>query len=352
MLRKKNWLKSINWCLGLILGLSLFGVSLMAQAETSNFSVRPELPKNQVDRDLGYFDLKVAPKQTQTLSIILVNADKVAHQYDIATNLATTGDNGTIVYSNADPEIDPSLQFNIANAVTGPKTVTVPAQRSKKVTLKLTVPEKRFYGVVLGGINVQQRLATPKKGQAGVSVRNRFSYVIGLQLREQAKPTIKPELKLLGAGSHKVGYQTYISAHLQNPQAVVMSNLKIESYVTKVGSSKQQLKTTKSQFKVAPNSRFYFNLGDGSQRLTPGKYQLHLQVKAADGTGQWRFTKAFTVKSTQTKSSEQSTTTTALPDKPVKQTNWGLIGGLIAVIVVLVGLIIWVLSRNRHRRRH
>jgi len=342
-------MKRFSWMMGLVIGLSWLSLSGFAQADTNKFSVQAQLPSNQINRKVGYFDLKVKPKQTQRLIIKINNTDKVAHTYDLATNLAITGDSGTIVYSQQHPKVDSSLAFNITDATTTPAKVNVPARTIKRVTIRLSVPTKPFSGVALGGINVQQRLATDgKHKKAGVSLQNRFAYVIGLQLRETKKLSIKPNLKLLSAGPRQMNYRNYITAQLQNPKPVIIHDLKVTSYVTKTGQAKQLLKTSKAAMVMAPNSNFYFALGDGSKALQAGRYQLHLTADSKKGKYHWQFTKAFTIKANKANQLNQTAVTQPAP-KPA--TNWWLIGGLIGIIVILLGLIGWLLIRNRKAKR-
>ncbi|MFC6181650.1 DUF916 and DUF3324 domain-containing protein [Lactiplantibacillus daowaiensis] len=338
-------LKNTPWLVLTALILAWLGFSQPTQASTNHFSVQTELPSNQVNKKVSYFDLKVSPKQNQTIYIKIKNHDKIAHTYTVATNLATTNDNGVIIYNDLRSKPDSSLTFNIADAVAGKQTVQVAAKSTKRIGIKLELPVTPFKGVALGGINIyQQSTNQDDQPKSGLSLQNKFGYVIGLQLREQTKVTVKPDLKLLTVGPRQVNHRNYVNAKLQNPHANLLHGLKVTSYVTKVGSTKQLLKTTKSQLEMAPNSHFNFALGDGTTELTAGNYQLHLKSSAENGAYQWRFTKKFTVTAAKAKQLKQTT----LPDT-MPPTNWRLIAFLVSIIVLLLALVIWLLIRHRRQ---
>lgn len=338
-------MKKWQWAASLLVGLScLGGWWQTAQAESNHYSVRAVLPSNQVNKKLTYFDLLVKPGKTQTVTVRINNKDTKSHQYDVTTNLASTSDAGQLVYNQTVKNPDASLQFNLATATSKVKTVTVPAKKAKLVNLKVKLPEKQFPGIALGGINIVQHATADKKSnKQSVSITNQFAYTLGIQLRETKKLTVKPELNLLSAEPLQVNYQNYVVAKLQNSRAVIMHDLKVNSYVTKQGSDKKLLKTVKENMTMAPNSHFNFALGDGSKALAAGNYTLHLKASAENGKYHWQFTKKFTV--TQTKAAKAAINETGT------NTNWTLVAILGGVIVILIAVIVWILMRNRRKSK-
>jgi len=337
-------LRKLSWILGVLVGGLLLGWTTPVQAEKNHFTVTPELPKNQVDKENFYFDLKMKPEQEQTIYVNIHNGDTQAHTYDVVTNLATTSNNGMINYDAVSEKPDKSLPFNIAEATTNTRKVKVKANSTKRVGITIEMPKKSFDGVALGGVNVHQHIKKKAKSESGVtaSTQNQFGYTIGLQLREQDKLTVKPDMKLLYAGPKNLNGYNHIVAQLQNPRAAIMRDLKVSSYVTKSGSSKKLLKTTREGMKMAPNSNFYYALGDGEQQLKPGKYTLYLQADSEEGKYQWEFKKDFTISGAKARQLNNLAI-----NKPVKVTNWWLVGGLAAVILALLGWIIWLLRKRR-----
>ncbi|MFB9769009.1 DUF916 and DUF3324 domain-containing protein [Lactiplantibacillus modestisalitolerans] len=333
--------KTLQWLL-VLLGMVAVGTALTAQADNLNYAVTANLPENQINDQVSYFDLKVKPGQKQDLTIQIKNNDEQAHRYQVSPNLAVTNDNGVIDYSQAKAKADQSLKFNLKTALSAKQTVTVPAKSAKTVTIKLALPTKAFDGIALGGINVVQELADQNQQSGGVALQNQYAYVIGLQLREKTTTNRKPNMRLHAVKARQLNYRNYVTANLQNDQPVIMRHLKIKSTVTKAGKTKPVLTTTKENLSMAPNSNFNFAIGDGQQALQPGKYTLHLTAKADEG--QWKFTKNFTISNRQAK--KLNDTSVATQQSP--NYLWWFVG-LGAVIVLLLALVIWLILRNRRR---
>lgn len=82
----------------LLLSISM-GVT--SQASEINFNVRAILLENQRSKVISYFDLRVVPGETQTLSVELTNDTEDVTVYASA-NSAITNDNGIVDYSYND----------------------------------------------------------------------------------------------------------------------------------------------------------------------------------------------------------------------------------------------------------
>jgi len=336
-------MKKFSWIFGMLFGVCCFWGSITAQAEKNHFSVQAELPTNQINHDAGYFDLMMKPGQQQTVYVRIYNGDEKDHVYDVITNIAMTSNSGSISYSEVEPILDKSVAFNVAEATNNHKGVVVKANTTKRVGITIEMPKKSFEGIALGGINILQQVKQEKnKSSSGFSLQNQFGYVLGLKLQEQKKNTVKPDMKLLSAGPRQINGYNHIVAQLQNPRATIMENLKVSSYVTKNGDSKKLLKTTKEKMRMAPNSNFYYALGDGQKQLKPGKYTLYLNADSEKGKYKWNFKKEFTI--TAQKARKLNKTSVIQPEKV---TNWWLVGGLAVVILALLGWIIWLLRTRR-----
>ncbi|AVK61421.1 cell surface protein [Lactobacillus sp. CBA3605] len=339
-------MKKIFWQLSVILSVMFGSLTMVAKADNLNYSVAAELPDNQVNTDVSYFDLKVSPGQTQDLTIKIKNKDSQAHTYIVSPNRASTNSNGVIDYSRYQAKADASLKFDIKQALPKRQKVDVPAKSTKAVTIKLSVPKKAFTGIALGGINVTQEDTATAKKSSGMTIENQYAYVIGLQLHETTSETIKPNMKLLGIKAKQINYQNYVTANLQNNQPVIMHRLKIKSYVTGVNSTKKLLTTNKENMAMAPNSNFNFAIGDGKQPLKAGKYTLHLTATADNGKYKWQFTRNFTI----SQQKADSLNKTAVGQVQQRNYFWWFVG-LGVIIVALLGLIIWLLLKNRRRNQ-
>jgi uncharacterized ferredoxin-like protein len=338
-------MKTKLWQLVLLMGVFFGSLTMVAKADNLKYTVTADLPKNQITEKVSYFDLKVKPGQKQTLTIRIKNSDSQSHRYVVSPNRAITNDNGVIDYSHANAKADSSAQFDLNTALSGKQTVDVPAKTTKKVAIKLSVPKQEFKGIALGGISVTQAVSAAKKS-SGMTIQNQYAYVIGMQLQETETIKIKPVMKLLSVQAKQINYQNYVTATLQNTQPVIMHGLKIKSYVTAVDGTKKVLATTKDHLAMAPNSRFNFAIGDGKEPLKAGNYTLHLAASASDGKYKWNFTRNFTISEQKAKQLNDS----AVGQKQQPNYFWWFVA-LGAVIIALLGAVIWLLVKNR-RRNH
>lgn len=212
----------------------------------------------------------------------------------MAVNRAATNRNGVIDYSDHNKKADKSLKYNIEDLTSKPRKVTVPAKTSQIVNIELTAPAKKFDGVVLGGVRVMQLDSTTASKKKGVTLTNRFAYVIGLQLKSNTE-AVKPDLHLLKVIPKQLNYRNYITATLQNDQPTIMRDFNVTAVVTKRDQTKKIINYKKESMAMAPNSNFALPLGDKGYQLEPGKYTLNLKANADSKKYSWKFDRDFTI---------------------------------------------------------
>ena len=83
---------------------------LFCRSKRNNFFCKAILPDNQRTKETSYFDLRVAPNQTQKLQIELTNQTANDITVLASANAAITNDNGLADYSHAETK-DPSAPF-------------------------------------------------------------------------------------------------------------------------------------------------------------------------------------------------------------------------------------------------
>nr|WP_243673755.1 DUF916 domain-containing protein [Lactiplantibacillus plantarum] len=98
-----RWKQIGQWWL-LVLALLLGGLlgSLPGQAASntpaSGFILTPLLPKDQLDKQAGYFNMKVTPGTTSTFRVSVSNPGKSAITLQVTPVNATTSDAGSVAY--------------------------------------------------------------------------------------------------------------------------------------------------------------------------------------------------------------------------------------------------------------
>lgn len=322
----------------------LFPMKVQAAQSTVNYSVTPQLTEDQVDKSVGYYDLKMRPNQKKMIKFKINNNSDQTQSYKIEINRATTDVNGVIVY-NVHGVYNPYAKYNIEDLVTYPKEISVPAKSSKEVSVNIAMPNGNFDGELLGGILVEENNQVSNKAYKGISIKNKYNYVLGLQL-QQNTDVIKPNLKLIRA-YQKVTNTNQISVYgeIVNDVARVEKNVNVIAKVTPKNSSKTVLSSTNQKMSIAPDSRFDYPIKVNSltgvnknKRLKPGQYTMYLNIKANNGN-QWKLHRNFTVTAQQNKKINRK-----VPNNG--NSIWIIISAIVAMLVI-AGSVIYIYRKRR-----
>ncbi|KRM72960.1 DUF916 and DUF3324 domain-containing protein [Lacticaseibacillus brantae] len=328
---KKWW-----WFLVLIVGIWV-GQPQHLAAAGADFTIKSQIPENQIDKKASYYDLLVKPGTTQKLSVVVENAGNKTRKFRVAPNTAFTNDNGVIEYSRENYIPDRSAKTTLSKLMSKAQTVSVAAGESKTVTFTLTVPKSGIDGSVLGGFYVtpEEEESTAK---SGMSIQNQFAMVIGIQLRENTT-TQSPELKLGTVEAALHNSQTAIKANVRNVVPVHFGQMTITAKVTKSGSSDVLYQSTRKNLEMAPNSNFDYSILMKDKAYQAGDYTLNLVAKSGKKT--WTLTKGFTIK---------AETARELNKKAGIETTdytWLYIGGAVVLLAVIAGLAFYLGRRKR-----
>ena len=165
-----------------------------------------------------------------------------------------------------------------------------------------------------------------------MQIKNKYSYVIGLQLRENTNE-VKPVMELNDIKPVLLNYRTAVTANLQNTEATIMKDVSINAKVMKKGSEKVLHETDKKGLSMAPNSNFDFPINWDNQSLDAGTYRLKLIAQS--GEDKWEFDKEFTI------SAKDSTDLNKEAVELEKtEPNWILIISVVAGITIFLILVI------------
>ena len=305
-----------------ILSLAALGGGHIALADGANFTVMPTLTgiPNQIDQNVGYFDLLLKPNQKQDLPFTLYNSAATTIKVKTTFGTAFTSSSGTVDYTPNLVKPDPSMKLNLKDYIKLPQTVSIPARTKVDVTAHLTMPATSFQGVMAGGFNFEDAGSdSPKQKTSGVTIQNRFRYVIGLVV-QNTKNQVAPTLSLGTVKPDQVNGRNVISANLTDSAPAYLMNMNTQATVTKYGDKAVKYTYNNANMEMAPNSNFNLAIpvsiqgvlnGQTSKPLTPGKYHLKMTVyggKDDKGTYQtlvngqvtkydyrWIFDKDFTI---------------------------------------------------------
>ncbi|MBT2615247.1 MULTISPECIES: DUF916 and DUF3324 domain-containing protein [unclassified Bacillus (in: firmicutes)] len=324
----------------LLIGLGFVSNNKVAFAGTMEYSVKANIPKNQVNKKLTYFDLKMAPGSKQTISLTVKNTSSEEKKIMIEPNSAITNQNGVIDYSKHGHKKDSSLKYAFSDLISPKQEITMKGKETKKVPFTIQMPKESFDGIILGGFYVHEINKEDKKKENNkVQIKNEFSYVIGVKLTETDE-VVKPKLKLNEVQAGLMNYRTVVTANLQNTEAVIINNLDVNARITKEGKKEKLHSTKKSKLSMAPNSNFDFPITWDNQKLEQGKYHLYLTV--TDGNQTWKFDKMFEIKGADAKELNKTAV-------EVEKDYTLIFVGLALLILVLIAIIFFLLRKKRRK---
>ncbi|OEY81690.1 hypothetical protein NT95_09110 [Oenococcus kitaharae] len=336
--------------LTICLGLFLFNFSSahVAHAAELSFSVSTNIPNNQIDKSRSFFDLEMKPSQKQTVTVLLTNNTSQAITVNVGVNAAKTNLNGVIEYGKSSLKNDKSLKYPLEKLVRYPKTVTIPAKQSQAVPFTITMPNKLYKGIVLGGLTFQQKddskASASSSSQKGTVVQNKFVYAVAMILRESAQ-AVKPVLALASAQPNQADGRNLINARILNKKSLLMSSVKVSAKVYRKGQGTPIYSSTIGNMQIAPNNALNYPIYLKGARMQAGSYTARVQVTATayKNPQTWHFSKNFQIKASTAGSLNKSTVEQIKgPDY-----SWVLPAVIIVLLVVMIILLIILLMRRR-----
>ncbi|MBC1575582.1 DUF916 and DUF3324 domain-containing protein [Listeria booriae] len=339
---ERSWVFVKKLMLLFVLPIVLIGVLFhpLSPQAAANFSVTAVIPDNQIDKTKTYFDLRMKPGQKQDLEVVLKNDTDKEITIETNANTAVTNDNGIVDYSQTDPKLDKSLKTPFSSIAKTDDEVVLPKNSSKTIKVIVTMPAESFDGIILGGLQFIEKEGddAKKDGGEGVQIKNRYAYVVGVQLSEN-DTVVEPDMKLHEIKAQQINYRNAVTANLQNPEATLIKPLAIDAKVYKSGDDQVLHQAKRDGLRMAPNSNFNYAIDWENQPLKAGKYRLKMVATSGDKT--WKWDEEFTIKGDDAKKYNETAV-----DLEKDYTWWYIAGGALAVIL-LVFLAFWLGKRSK-----
>lgn len=253
-----------RWALlGLIVCLGL-GMPLKAMASTpqfeGKFSVKAQIPANQIDKEAAYFDLLVEPGQNQKLVVQVWNPGEEPLQVEVETLTAFTNRNGFISYSGSGRQ-DETLpwSFEELTEVQEPLLEISPNSIGQAV-ITLSLPEEEWDGLLLGSIRIAEYI-DPEALEEESGIVHRLSYSIAVRLRENMEE-VEPEVLLGEIETGLVNHKAAIIANIRNTSATIVEDVNVSAKVVRKEDGVPVISLTQEEVELAPNTIFPLSLVD------------------------------------------------------------------------------------------
>ncbi|MGX7264239.1 DUF916 and DUF3324 domain-containing protein [Enterococcus crotali] len=347
-MKKRKWLLFLG-ALNLIVIVFFGNVQKVNANEkdpggATGFTYKVSFPENQMEENIGFYKLKMAPNAHQVIKIALSNPGKEVLTVDVSLNGAKTNQNGVIEYGDSTIENDASLKFDFKEIVTGPKTVELKPGETKDLDLAIQMPETMYEGTIAGGIQLMranQKEETDKKG--GSQIINQYAYVIGLLLQENDQLP-SPNLELNSVKANQDNARNAIFVNFSNIEAAYLNNMTIEVQVTEKNKEAILYERKQTAMRMAPNTFINFPVSMNGEKMVAGKYKAKILVTSDDK--KWSWDQEFTID--QKEADKFNERDVGLVQE--KGINWQLIALIVGGLVVGIALIFIILVMIRKRK--
>lgn len=296
------------------------------------YTYRIEKPDNQLDAEIGYFDLMMTPKQEQKLKINITSLSDKEQTIETTLDSAKTNSNGVIEYNQKNIDKDESMTIDFNNIVTTEKEIVLKPKETKTLEVSIKMPEIAYDGVIAGGLTLKAKDDDTTEKQAnGSRVKNEYAYVIAILLREN-KNEVKPDLAYRKTYAADRNYNNTIFTRIANSVPIYEANMTLEAQISKSGSKEILYEARQTGIEMAPNSYFDFPISMNNEDMVPGKYVA--RVNALIGSQSWNWEEEFEI--TKKDADKYNEKNSALTQESV---DWKLILAIVTGFIVIVGIV-------------
>lgn len=275
--------KSWGWLvLGLIVTGSVLGGLTPAAASAGPYAVAPVLPTDNAPHT-GFFQLKVQPAARRTLPLKITNLSAHTATYIVTPHMAATNSNGTI-----DDTLDNhSAQLPVQTAQlfhpSQSQHVTVGPHTTKRVTVDLTMPSRRFTGILMATLAVHQveKGAPHRTQRPHVTIATAFAIGVVVYNHLPSNP-LDSVLRFQHVGYQAANGHPALALTIDNRTPNIVGQGRLTATLTdQLGHSVHRFR--QGQLLFAPRNQFALTLNLNRQELSAGHYTLAGQLTTQGG---------------------------------------------------------------------
>ncbi|MDA9472835.1 hypothetical protein C240_3059 [Enterococcus sp. 5H] len=314
-------------------------------AGATGFIYSLNFPENQMERNIGYYKLKMSKGQEQTVTLTLTNPSSEIVTVNVSLNGAKTNQNGVIEYGDSDIKNDDSLKFDFTDIVSGPESIELESGETRTVELKIKMPETGIDGVIAGGIQLmRENQDEGVSDEGGSRIINQYAYVIGLLLQESDQE-LAPDLSLNKVFADQNNYRNAIFVDFSNVIPAFLNDMTVETQINAKGKDAILFERKQTAMRMAPNSFIQFPVSMNGERMVSGTYVANILVTSGDK--RWAWTEEFEI--TQEDADKFNERDVGLVQE--KGFDWQLIAIIVVAVLILVGIIFTVLNVIRKKKK-
>lgn len=289
-------------------------------------TVQLQLPA--ANKSNGLVNMDVQPQQKIHFVIWLHNISNKKVSIKVGPGVAKNDNSGQIVLGdNTKQWMDSSWRYHLRNLGFSPRTVSIPAQKIKKIPVTLQAPN--YQGSISGSIIVQPVL----KLQRHTRFPNQIQQAYGVLLNVGNYEDVKPHLRLGKVYLQAQGGQATIVGAIHNRAPIYYGNGAV-SYSAQLQDShgKKVASVHLPQAALAANAIVPLTITWGNHPVQADTYLFKAQVKIGDQL--WHFQRHLTISNRQALQLNRQ-------NRNLQPNRWPLIIFIICIALIALGLFLW-----------
>ncbi|MGM0095989.1 hypothetical protein IGI69_001176 [Enterococcus sp. DIV1083b] len=309
-------------------------------AQTTRFTVTPELPQNQVS-DVTYFDLLVNHETEQNLTVALHNTSPDPLTIKASALNSYTASTGIIAYQ-AEQTAEENQGISFSELIENPRqTIQLAPGESYQVHFTLSMKGKEFAGEILGVFAFEEEPSETTESQQ-TNLQANYKIQQGVRLRQNVATMPDPQLSLINSEAAERNGSAALKSSIRNSQPTAFGKISVKTIIREQDSGNKVGGFSAENFQIAPNSVLELFSTCDQNILEPGTYLLRIELNAPKGT--WVFEDSVVVDRKQANLINRQTT---LGAAYLQKQYWFYALGILLFLLVL--LLLFFLYKRRKK---
>lgn len=309
-------------------------------AQTTRFTVTPELPQNQVS-DVTYFDLLVNHETEQNLTVALHNTSLDPLTIKASALNSYTASTGIIAYQ-AEQTAEENQGISFSELIENPRqTIQLAPGESYQVHFTLSMKGKEFAGEILGVFAFEEEPSETTESQQ-TNLQANYKIQQGVRLRQNVATMPDPQLSLINSEAAERNGSAALKSSIRNSQPTAFGKISVKTIIREQDSGNKVGGFSAENFQIAPNSVLELFSAFDQNILEPGTYLLRIELNAPKGT--WVFEDSVVVDRKQANLINRQTT---LGTAYLQKQYWFYALGILLFLLVL--LLLFFLYKRRKK---